>query len=126
MDLDTLLDLFARHQWVAVATVVIGLLVRASKQDVPWFPLVITARWRPLASLVLGLASGVLQAVSTGTTLRDALLGGFISGVTAIAGHDTLVDALRKGKDLPLPGTVVSPSSQEEPDTLRDLPPPRA
>lgn len=136
MDYDTLLDLAQRHEWVALAALVIGALVRVSKDDVSWFPIEIPTRWRPVASLVLGLSSGVLQAVATGTAWTDALVGGLVSGVLAIAGHDTLVRALRNGKDVPIPrsrraesprrhGSGPEPASPDEPDTLTDGPPPR-
>lgn len=115
MDVQPFLDLIAKHQWVGLASLVIGLVVRTMKEDVSFPPFVVPARWRPMLALGLGVVSGVLQAVATGTPWRDAILGGLVSGFTAIAGHATVVDGVRDGRDIPVPGLTkkaVAPSEQ--------------
>lgn len=107
-DIQALLDLAMQHKWVAVAALVVGMLTRAMKEDSTFLPFVVPSRWRPLLALGLGIASGVLQKVSTGTPWREALLGGAISGVLAIIGHDVIIEGLRGGKELPL-GTMKKP-----------------
>lgn len=106
MDPAPYLDLIAKHQWVGLAALVIGLFVRLMKEDSRFPPFVVPGPWRPVVALGLGELSGVLQAASTGTPWGDALLGGLVSAVLAMAGHGTIVDAWRNGKDVPLPGLV--------------------
>lgn len=130
MDPQPYLDLIAKHQWVGLAALIIGLLVRLMKEDTKFPPFAIPARWRPVVALGLGEASGLLQAVSTGTPWREALLGGLISGALAVTGHGAIVDALRNGKDVPLPGLTKAlerPSRRApEPPTPPDPSVPRA
>lgn len=134
MELQSILDLIERHQWVGLAAVIIGLVVRLMKDDTRFPPLSIPPRWRPWVALALGVVSGVLQAASTGTPWKDALLGGVVSACTAIAGHDTIVNSLRGGRDVPMPAALTKkstpppppePESNETP-TLKDVPRPRA
>jgi hypothetical protein len=120
MDPQPYLDLIAKHEWVALAALVIGCIVRMMKEDTRFPPFAVPARWRPFLALGLGVLSGMLQAVSTGTPWRDALVGGVVSGALAIAGHGWVVDGVRNGKDLPVPGLRKTPSSGGEPATPPD------
>ena len=127
MDIQPFLDLIAKHQWVGFAALVIGCVVRLLKEDSSLFA--IPARWRPLVAIGLGVGSGVLQAASTGTPWRDAVLGGLVSAFTAIAGHETIVNGLRDGKDVPVPVLTrksVPASAGASPQTPRDPSVPRA
>lgn len=131
MDPKPFLDLIAKHQWVGLAALVIGLMVRLLKEDSTFPPFAIPARWRPLLAMGLGVVSGVLQAVSTGTRWHDAILGGLVSAFVAIAGHDAIVGSIRDGKDVPLPGPMRVASGQSkgpkpEPPTPVDPSVPRA
>lgn len=87
--------------WVPLAAVLVGAIVRLTKMG----PLSerIPPAARPWIALGLGLVSGVLEAVLAGTPAAVAIAGGLISGTLAIAGHDTLVESLRKGKELGAP-----------------------
>jgi hypothetical protein len=130
MDPKLYLNLIAKHEWVGLAALLIGLVVRLLKEDTRFPPFALPARWRPALALGLGAASGALQAVSTGTPWRDALLGGIVSGSLAIAGHGAIVDSARNGKDVPLPGLTKgaspAPRSKPEPSTPPDPSVPRA
>jgi len=95
-------QLVVDHKWVAVASVVIGLLVRLSKTDVRWFP-TLDARWRALLAVVLGVASGVLDKVATGTAWAPALIGGLVSGMLAVTSHDVVIEGFRRGRELDKP-----------------------
>jgi len=123
MDPQPYLDLIAKHQWVGLAALIIGLLVRLMKEDTRFPPFAVPGPWRPVLAMVLGELSGVLQAASTGTSWRDALLGGLVSGVLAIAGHGTIVDAWRNGKDVPLPGLVKPAGRASRPSPEPPTPP---
>ncbi len=124
MDQSVILDLAAKHQWVLISSIVVGFIVRLLKEDTRFPPFAVPARWRPVLALALGALSGSLQAVATGIPWRDALLGGLVSGSLAIAGHGTIVEALRDGKDIPLPGLTTQPApviqAVLEPATPRD------
>jgi hypothetical protein len=130
MDSTPYLDLIAKHEWVALSALLIGLIVRLLKEDTRFPPFAIPARWRPVLAIGLGALSGALHAVATGTPWRDALLGGLVSGSLAIAGHGTIVDGFRDGKDVPMPGLTKAPvlaiQAVPEPATPADPSVPRA
>lgn len=105
-------------RWVALASILVGLLVRLSKQDVPGLP-TMPARWRPLLALGLGAASAGLQMVAQGTAWPEALVGGLVSSALAITGHAAIVDALRAGRDI---GTGKPPPPEAGPPTPRTRP----
>jgi len=127
MDVQPFLDLIAQHQWVGLASLVIGLVVRLLKEDTRFPPFAIPARWRPMLALGLGVASGVLRTVATGTPWRVAVLGGLVSGFAAIAGHASVVDGVRNGRDIPMPGLTKKPAASAPPppaDPDPEQPPP--
>lgn len=131
MDPKPFLDLVAKHEWVGLAALLIGLVVRLLKEDARFPPWAVLARWRPLLAVGLGVLSGALQAVSTGTPWRDAIVGGLVSGFIAIAGHEAIVESVRNGKDVPLPGLLRVPllpdrGPKPEPPTPVDPSVPRA
>lgn len=106
MDVDGLIELLRQHSWVAAASVVVGGLVRASKSgllgDLPLLgPLVarIPPKKRPYLALALGQLSALLEAVTKGTSWREAVLHGLVASAVAIMGHDLGVEALRDGKE---------------------------
>lgn len=131
MDPKPFVDLIAKHEWVGLAALIIGLIVRLLKEDTRFPPFAMPARWRPLLAVGLGIGSGILQAASTGTPWRDAILGGVVSGLVAIAGHEAIVESIRDGKDVPLPGLTKVPLPSDrgpkpEPPTPVDPSVPRA
>jgi hypothetical protein len=108
MDPNQLGDLIVQHKWVAVAALVIGLIVRVLKSDTT-IPIVVPPLWRSWLALGLGVVSGVLEKVSTGVTWTSAIVDGLVAGVLAIIGHETIIEGLRGGKELPIPGLMTSP-----------------
>lgn len=106
-------DLFSRHAWVPLAALVIHVVVRMSKSDSwpPWFT--ITPRARAWLALGLGIFSGVLDAVVNGVSWQSAIVGGIISALIAIGGHDLVVESLRKGRDFGVPKQDVVDLSSE-------------
>lgn len=105
MDPSQLGDFIAQHKWVAVAAIVIGLVVRLLKSDtkLPTVP----PRARIWLALGLGVASGVLEKVSTGTTWTNALVDGLVAALLAVTSHEAIIASLRSGKELPVPGLMV-------------------
>jgi hypothetical protein len=101
--MEELFTLIAQHNWVAIAALVIGFLVRLLKSDTK-LPITLPAGVRPWLALVFGAGAGVLEHVMSGMSWGEALTGGLVAALTAIAGHDTLVEGLRGGREVPLPG----------------------
>lgn len=96
-------EMVKNHAWVPLAALVIHVVVRMSKSNSwpPWFT--ITARTRSWLALGLGIVSGILDAVVGGSAWGPALVGGLISAITAISGHDLIVESLRNGRDIGVP-----------------------
>lgn len=95
-------ELAKGHAWVPLAALVIGLVIRLSKSDATWAFLArfnIPVQARPWAALALGVASGVLQAVTGGASWAAAIVGGLLSAVMAITGHELFVESLRGGRE---------------------------
>lgn len=96
-------ELVKSHAWVPLSSLVIGLILRLSKSDATWLFLArfnIPAKARPWAALALGVASGVLEAVVAGTAWPTALVGGVVSALTAISGHQLFIESARGGKEI--------------------------
>lgn len=100
--LTNLLALVNAHKWVAVASIVVGLLVRMTKDDpiVAWFPVAIPARYRPLIAFGLGMISGALQKLAEGIDWPTALVGGAVSAALAMSAHAVVISSLRNGREL--------------------------
>lgn len=92
--------------WVAIAALLVGAVVRLLKSDSLTVALAnlglppIPKRVLPWLSLVLGVASAILDVKLQGTAWPEAVAKGLIAGVAAIAGHELGVESMRKGKEL--------------------------
>lgn len=106
-------QLLISPSWLGVAALVIGTMIRLLKGDpaVSWFPPFLPARWRtlppawrPRVALALGVASSVVEKRAQGAPWPAAAVGGLLEGLAAggvaIAGHEVLVESLRKGREL--------------------------
>lgn len=105
MDIDQLVTLMQTHAWIPLASVVIGLAVRLVKSDkaVAWFPIAIPPQVRSWLALGLGLIAGVLDKVVAGAPWPTAMLGGLVAAISAISGHELVVESLRGGRDIGVP-----------------------
>lgn len=97
--------------WLGVAAVLIGLVVRLLKSDIPWTS-TIPARWRPVLALGLGAVAAAFDAVLGGASWPDAIKVGLGAAAAAIVGHDVVIEGLRGGKELggtsaPPPGAAL-------------------
>lgn len=95
--------------WLAVAALIVGAVVRFLKSDMVnerlesmGFPAIPKAVL-PWVALVLGMASGALDAVLNGTDWPQAVAMGVVSGIGAIAGHQLVVESLRGGREILAP-----------------------
>lgn len=92
--------------WVAIAALLVGAVVRLLKSDMLTIALSnlglppIPKRVLPWLSLVLGVASAILDVKLQGTAWPEAIGKGLVAGVAAIAGHELGVESMRKGKEL--------------------------
>lgn len=105
MDANAVSQLAANGEWIALAAVVVGFLTRLVKSDTK-LPIDIPARYLPVVSIVLGLASGVLDRVVSGTAWKPAIVGGLVSGVIPMLGHDLVIGTLRNGNEVRVPGLM--------------------
>jgi len=105
-DLGTLIS---QHKWIAATAVVVGLLTRLAKADtiLPTVP----ARARVWLVLGLGIASGVLERVASGTTWTAALVDGLVGSLLAMLGHETVIASLRSGREFSVPGLTIPGAS---------------
>jgi hypothetical protein len=83
---------------IGLLALLIHLIVRALKAGRfdRWLP----ARWRPLAALWLGAVACVLDAVVAGTPWQQAVLTALVAVAMAVLGHDTVIEAVRGGKEI--------------------------
>lgn len=83
-----MIDLLVEGPWPAFATAVIVILMRALKEPAVGAPVArIPVRWRAVLVLVLGVASGMLDAVSRGTDPVRAIAWGVVSAALAVLVH---------------------------------------
>lgn len=106
MNPDDIALLIEQRKWVPLAAVVIFLVTRLLKSDTK-IPIDIPPRVRIWVVFGLGIASGVLEHVIAGKTWTSALIGGAVSAVLAVVGHESIIASLRGGKELVIPGLIV-------------------
>lgn len=101
MPIDTtkLLAFVGEKDWMLVAALVIGALVRLTKADVSAFPTV-AARWRPLVAVGIGLLLSACDALIAGTPPKEALVAGLGAAMVAILGHVFGIEVLRGGREI--------------------------
>ena len=108
----TIVALISERAWVPLAALVVGFLTRLAKDDAKGPN--VAPRWRPVLALGLGLVAGALDAVATGTSWQEALIGGGVSASMAILGHVGLIEVLRGGEEIALPGLMKPEPAQEK------------
>jgi len=109
MNPQDLFDIIVQKKWLALTSVIIGLAVRLLKDDTK-IPVSIPPRLRSWFALFLGAVSGVVdKLVQAGnTTWTVALLQGFGLAALAMLMHSLLIDSLRDGKELVVPGLMLA------------------
>lgn len=117
-----LVDFVSAHRWWAVSSLVIGILVRLVKSDTK-IPLDLPGDRRAYLAALLGVVSGVVDAIATGKPWVPALFEGLASAVTAMGSHDFFIGAIRKGRELPIPG-LIKPGARPSADKPITVHPP--
>jgi hypothetical protein len=138
-DIDSAIQLARGHDWIPLSALAVGALVRLAKSDqaVKFFPVAIAPLWRSWAAVILGVLFGVVHRLAAGGTWGEAIVGGVAVGITAISGHELIVESIRKGRDIgiakqppPPPGSLpppqkplsIKPPAQQV--TILEMPPP--
>lgn len=117
-----LFELAKAHAWIPLAALAIGLIVRLLKSDTK-IPFTIPSEYRRFAVVVLGVASAALERIIAGTPWKDAALGGTAAVLAAFFGHYFVVDKLRDGKEIAIPGLII-PGAVPSPGAPVTIPPP--
>jgi hypothetical protein len=110
---------------IFIGALVIGMVVRLLKSDVKGPS--IDPRWRMLAVWILGVGQMVLN-YGLHMSWKQAAEYAVVSALMAVAGHETIIEWWRDGKELPLPGLMVAPSNDNATptnsvDAKKDPPP---
>lgn len=116
-DLQSLIALASQHQWMPVAILVIGYIVRLSKDD-SRFPVSIPERWRPVLVLVLGQVYAALQSVQSGASWKVVAWHGLTTAVWTMGLYSLVMKALFNGKEpafMKLIAMVLPPPPPAEP-----------
>lgn len=121
MDPQVISQLIAERKWVLLSALVIGFVVRLLKSDTK-IPIDIPSKYRVWLALALGLVSGVLEKAAVGLSWKDAILNGLAAWVIAVLGHNTVVESLRGGKEINVPG-LVKPGVPPSPGKPPSVPP---
>lgn len=111
-----------KHPWPVVALFAIGLLIRLMKSDTT-IPIDIPPRYRIWVALGLGLVSAVLERLVLKTPMGEALAGGFASWIGAVMTQNVVIDSLRGGKEIVIPG-LIKPGVPPGPGKPPSIPPP--
>ena len=115
MTTEALLTLVLAHKWIAVSAVVIGAIVRLSKEDTI-VPIDVPAKWRPLLAIALGQISAVLEHLAAGAPWGAAIVDGILASVVAILGHEWIVERLLGDRAMPIPGLTRAAKAKSAPD----------
>jgi hypothetical protein len=122
--IDTLTKLARANAWIPLIALVVGAIIRIGKNDplVAKIPLYFKPEHRAYWALGLSIIGAALDRVATGGTWYDALAGGLVAGSGAIAGHEVIVNGIRKGRDLGIkkePPVPPPPPNDWDDDSIR-------
>lgn len=101
---------FLTYKWVPFAALAIGFTIRALKDDtkLPTIP----PRLRRWALVALGVASAVIEHKLAGVGWEKAIYDALAASIFAMLGHDVLIEGLRGGKEIPIPGLMKGDKSE--------------
>lgn len=117
IDPNLVVDMIEKRAWLPLGALAVALMVRLLKTDIRIFP-DIPPRLRIWAAFFFGQVAGALEAVIAGKTYREAVLWGLVQSTIAILGQNALIESLRGGKEISIPGLTkpgVAPSPGKPP-----------
>jgi hypothetical protein len=90
------------HEWIVVAALVIGAIVAFAKQGWLsfWIANHLPPATRPYLAMVLGVLGLSSAELAAHVPLVRALIDGLLAGITAMAGHQLVVEGARGGKEI--------------------------
>ena len=117
-------ELARANAWIPLLALVVGAIVRVGKNDalVAKIPLYFKPENRAVWALALGVVGAAVDRLAAGGTWYDAIAGGLVAGSAAIAGHEIIVNKLRRGRDFGVKKTP-PPSLPWDNDSQRPEPP---
>lgn len=115
MDPNELIALYRAGGWVPLTAWLGHTLVRLMKSDTK-LPIDVPRAWRPYVAIAISVALAIVQHrfAGTGGTWGQAVGFGVVAGGMAIVAHLGLVDWLRDGREMPVPG-LMKPTEDEKP-----------
>jgi hypothetical protein len=119
----TVLSWIRLHQWALVIAFFAGLGVRLAKADTK-LPAQVPAWLRPHLALLLSAVGACTVAILGGMPWPSALEQTFEAFAIATLGHQTVIEGLRKGKELPVPWGLTKSAPALPPNVTSDPPPP--
>jgi len=119
LDPQLVVDMIQKRAWLPLGALAVGAGVRLLKYDIKFLPS-IPSRYRVWAAFGLGQVAGTLEAVIAGKTYKEAIIWGLTQSVIAIIGQNTIIDSLRDGKEIVVPGLtkVDTPPSAGKPPSI--------
>lgn len=107
MDPNELVAIYKAGGWVPLTAWLGHTLVRLMKSDTK-LPIDVPSRLRPYVAIAITVALAIVQHrfAGTGGTWMQAVVFGVGAGVMAILAHLGIVDVLRDGRELPVPGLM--------------------
>lgn len=124
MDPTTIFDLIAQRKVVPLMGLAIYMLVRLVKNDIKFFPSM-PGKVRFWLALVLGAVGGAVDKAllaNANVSWTQAMSEGLIAAGLAIFFHLAVVDSLREGRELPVPGLTI-PGARPEANKPTTIPP---
>lgn len=118
-----LTDLISQHKWVALGAVAIGLVIRLLKEDTA-IPISIPPRARIWIVLLGGIIYAEIGRVAGGMPWKQAAAEGLAAALTAVIGHEAVIESARNGKEIPIPGLMKKPQDPTKPIDNSGTPPP--
>ncbi len=102
MDLTPFITAFVAHQWALFAALIVGLVVALSKQGwlSSWLAAKIPPAVRPWYALAISLLTTGSGDIVSGKTWQAALQDVALTFVTAMMGHQIVIESLRHGVEL--------------------------
>lgn len=138
LDPQIVVDMIQKRAWLPLGALAVGTGVRLLKYDIKFLPS-IPSRYRVWAAFGLGQLAGTIEAVIAGKTYKEAIIWGLTQSVIAIIGQNTIIDSLRDGKEIVVPGLTktntppspgkppsLAPPSNEADPVVTEIVPPKA
>jgi hypothetical protein len=102
MDIQPFILAWHDKQWVLFGALIVGGLITLTKQGYlsTWLAQNIPPRYQPSLAIFLGIGTLMVADIQGGKTWQQAVIDGLFAGLTAIAGHETVIQQLRAGKEL--------------------------